>query len=89
MRLRFAAIVESSDDAIIAKTLDGEISAWNVAAERMFGYPEHEAIGQPITLIVPPAALRQSEQRLAREVACAKTLQSISTRLVSESTPSL
>jgi PAS domain S-box-containing protein len=154
IRLRYAAIVESSDDAIIAKTLDGVISAWNAAAERMFGYTEHKAIGQPITMIIPPvlheeeyeilrrlragerihhyetvrvtrageciavsltisplrdpagriigcstiarditkakqaeAALRQSEQRLTREVAGAKTLQSISTRLISESTP--
>ena len=146
--------MESSDDAIIAKTLDGVISAWNAAAERMFGYTDHEAIGQPITMIIPPdlhedehdilrrlragervqhhetvrvtkagqridvsltisplrdgagriigcskiarditkakqaeAAFRQSEQRLAREVAAAKTLQSISTRLISESTP--
>jgi PAS domain S-box-containing protein len=53
LRLRYAAIVESSDDAIIAKTLDGVISAWNAAAERMFGYPEDEAIGQPITIIIP------------------------------------
>jgi len=154
IRLRYAAIVESSDDAIIAKTLDGVVSAWNAAAERMFGYTEREAIGQPITMIIPPdlydeehdilkrlragervehyetvrvtkagkridvsltisplrdpagrivgcskiarditkakqaeSALRQSEQRLAREVAGAKTLQSISTRLISESTP--
>ena len=154
IRAQYAAIVESSDDAIIAKDLDGVISAWNAAAERMFGYTEHEAIGQPIRTIIPPdlhdeehgllrrlragervehyetvrltkageridvsltisplrdpagrivgcskiarditeakraeAALRQSEQRLAREVAGAKTLQSISTRLISESTP--
>ena len=154
IRLRYAAIVESSDDAIIAKTLEGVISAWNAAAERMFGYSEHEAIGQPITMIIPPdlheeereilrrlrageridhyetvrvtkagecvdvsltisplrdpagriigcskiarditkakqagAALQHSEQRLTREVAGAKTLQSISTRLISESTP--
>ena len=154
IRARYAAIVESSDDAIIAKNLDGVISAWNAAAERMFGYTEDEAIGQPITMIIPPdmydeeydiqrrlrageriehcetvrvtkageridvsltisplrdpagriigcskiarditkakraeAALRQSEQRLAREVAGAKTLQSFSTRLISESTP--
>ena len=154
IRARYAAIVESSDDAIVAKGLDGVISAWNAAAERMFGYTVHEAIGQPITLIVPPdlhdqerdilrrvrageriehyetvrvtkageridvalrispvrdaggriigcskiarditaarkaaAALRRSEERLAREVARATTLQSISTRLISESTP--
>ena len=154
IRLRYVAIVESSDDAIIAKTLDGVISAWNAAAERMFGYAEHEAIGQPITMIIPldlheeeyeilrrlrageridhyetvrvtkagawinvsltisplrdsagkivgcskiarditkakqaEAALRHSEQRLTREVARATTLQSISTRLISEATP--
>ena len=153
-RLGYAAIVESSYDAIISKNADGVILAWNAAARRMFGYTEEEAIGQPITMIVPPelveeehdiqrriragerienlktvrvskaggridvsltispvrdsagrmigcskiardisetkqteAALRQSEQRLAREVAGAKTLQSISTRLISESTP--
>jgi PAS domain S-box-containing protein len=152
--LGYAAIVESSDDAIIAKTLDGVISAWNPAAERLFGYTQHEAIGQPITMIIPPdlheeeyeilsrlrageridhyetvrvtkagqcidvsltisplrdaagriigcskiardvtkakraaVNLRRSEQRLAREVAGAKTLQSISTRLISESKP--
>ena len=154
IRLRYAAIVESSDDAIIAKTLDGVISAWNAAAERMFGHSAREAIGQPITIIIPPdlhheeheilrrlragepvdhyetvrvtkagerihvsltisplrdragrvvgcskiarditkakqaeAELRRREQRLAREVAGVTTLQSISTRLISESTP--
>ncbi len=60
IRLRYAAIVESSDDAIIAKTLDGVISAWNAAAERMFGYAEDEAIGQPITMIVPPICTTRS-----------------------------
>ena len=154
IRLRYAAIVEFSDDAIIAKTLDGVISAWNPAAERLFGYTQYEAIGQPITMIIPQdlheeeheilrrlgageridhfetvrvtkagqcidvsltisplrdtagriigcskiardvtmakqaaTALRRSEERLTREVAGAKTLQSISTRLISEPTP--
>ena len=153
IRLRYAAIVESSDDAIIAKTVDGVISAWNPAAERMFGYVEQETIGRPITMIIPPelydeehdilrrvrageriehyetiritkageridvsltisavrdaagriigcskiarditgarkaeSALRNSEQQLAREVAGARTLQSISARLIVEST---
>jgi len=152
--LRYAAIVESSHDAIIAKTLDGVLSAWNAAAERMYGYSADEAIGRPVTIIIPPdlrdeeldilrrvragervdqyetirvtkageridvsltvsplrdragmmigyssitrditrakqveAELRQREQRLAREVSGVMTLQSISTRLISESTP--
>ncbi|HEU5255864.1 MAG TPA: PAS domain S-box protein, partial [Vicinamibacterales bacterium] len=149
----FAAIVDSSNDAVISKSLDGVISTWNAAAQRLFGYSPEEAIGQPITIIIPPElhdeethilnrlrtgerienyetrrvtrdgryldvsltispvtdargnilgaskilrdvteskrthmALRESEQHLANEIAGARTLQAISTRLISEST---
>ena len=53
-QLRNAAIVESSEDAILSVTLDGVIATWNPGAERMFGYTENEAIGRPVTIIVPP-----------------------------------
>ena len=53
-QLRFlASIVQSSDDAIVSKNLDGIISSWNKGAERIFGYTAEEAIGQPITIIIP------------------------------------
>ncbi|WP_407177960.1 PAS domain S-box protein [Bradyrhizobium sp. STM 3562] len=50
----FSAMVESSNDAIVTKSLDGIITGWNPAAERLFGYSAEEAVGQSINLIVPP-----------------------------------
>jgi PAS domain S-box-containing protein len=54
LRLQLAAIVESSDDAIIGKTREGIITSWNRAAERIYGYSAEEVVGRPITLIFPP-----------------------------------
>ena len=51
--LRLAAIVESSDNAIIGKTLDGTITSWNRGAERIYGYKEQEVVGKPITILAP------------------------------------
>lgn len=63
---RLAAIVESSHDAIIGKTLDGVILSWNAAAERLYGYAAESAIGRPISIIVPPEELETVQRCAAR-----------------------
>ena len=65
-RSLLAAIVETSDDAIIRKDLNGNIITWNRSAERLFGYDAAEAIGRPITIIVPPSELPAELEILER-----------------------
>jgi PAS domain S-box-containing protein len=63
---RLAAIVSSSDDAIISKDLTGRITSWNSAAERMFGFSAAEAVGQPITIVIPKDRLNEEVAVLSR-----------------------
>jgi len=81
---RLSAIVNSCDDAIVGKTVDGVITSWNPAAERMYGYSREEIIGQPMTvlaLVTGPPRSRRSWRRSAvasasstsRPCGCART----------------
>jgi len=65
-RSYLAAIVESSDDAIIGKTLEGVITSWNKGAEKVFGYTAQEAIGRSITMLIPPDRLDEEEEILEK-----------------------
>jgi integral membrane sensor domain MASE1 len=64
-RLRLAAIVDSSDDAIIGKDMDGVVTSWNRGAERVYGYSADEVVGKPISMLMPPS-VRMISQRLWR-----------------------
>ena len=61
-----ASIVESSDDAIISKSLDSVIQSWNAAAERLFGYSAQEAVGRHISLVIPPERIAEEDHIIAR-----------------------
>lgn len=63
---QYASIIESSDDAIISKSLEGVITNWNPAAQTIFGYTAEEAIGQPVTLLVPTDYIDEELKILAR-----------------------
>jgi two-component system sensor histidine kinase/response regulator len=61
-----AAIVESSDDAIIGKTLDGIVISWNAGAERIFGYTAEEVLNKPLLMLFPPEKIAEESETLAR-----------------------
>ncbi len=67
VRRRLASIVDSSDDAIVSKDLDGVIVSWNRGAERLFGYSADEVVGRPITILMP-AELRDEEPRILERI---------------------
>jgi PAS domain S-box-containing protein len=66
LRDRLAAVVDSSDDAIISKTLEGTIVAWNRGAEKVFGYPASEIVGKPTLTLVPPDRIDEEAEILRR-----------------------
>src|SRR5436190_2453228 len=63
---RLAAIVESSDDAIVSKTLEGIITSWNQGAQRIFGWTAEEVIGKSITIIIPHDRVQEEPRILER-----------------------
>jgi PAS domain S-box-containing protein len=65
-KVLLASIVESSDDAIVSKTLEGRILTWNKGAERLFGFTEKEAVGSNIGIIIPPDRLDEEQDILSR-----------------------
>jgi len=73
-----AAIIESSEDAIASKDLNGTITSWNKSAERMFGYSAEEIIGQPVTLIIPPE-LHDDEPRILGKIRAGQRIEHFET----------
>src|SRR5215216_906889 len=61
-----SALIESADDAIISKTLEGIITSWNAGAQRIFGYTADEVIGKPVTILIPEGHLDEEPAILAR-----------------------
>lgn len=82
-----AAVVESSDDAIITKNLDGIITSWNIGATRLFGYTEAEAVGQPISILFEPGA-RDTEPSISERIQRGDRIEHFETvRLHQDGTP--
>ncbi|MDI7775089.1 PAS domain S-box protein [Asticcacaulis sp. EMRT-3] len=79
-----AAIIDSSDDAIVGKNLHSVITSWNSSAERIFGYSAQEAIGQPITLIIPPE-LRSEEDAIITKIRAGQRVEHFTTDRLTKS----
>ncbi len=80
----FASIVNSSDDAILSKTLDGKITSWNHGAERIFGYAEKEIIGKHISILVP-AQFQNEEEAIMEKIRSGRSIEHYETeRIVKE-----
>src|SRR5881296_1378704 len=76
-----AAIIDSSEDAIISKTLEGIVTSWNPAAERIFGYTAAEMVGQPISKIIP-ADRGAEEPDILKRIACGERVEHFETKRV-------
>ena len=79
-RARLSAIVESSDDAIIGKTLDGTITSWNKGAERLFGYDEKVAVGNRVENLIVPTSMRDEEASILAKIARGERVASFDTK---------
>jgi PAS domain S-box-containing protein len=86
-RSYLAAIVESSDDAIIGKTLDGVITSWNKGAEKTFGYAAEETIGRPITILIPSEKYAEEAEILERLKRGERIDHFVTTRIRKDSSP--
>lgn len=84
----YAAIVESSDDAIISKSLDGYVITWNKAAERIFGYSAEEMIGQPMTKVFPES-LYQEEEMILNKISKGERLNHFRTQRIRKDNKSI
>jgi PAS domain S-box-containing protein len=82
-RTLLAAVVDSSDDVIITKTLEGTITSWNAAATRLFGYAPEEAVGQPIMLLIPPDRLEE-ERHILENLRCGNRIDHYETTRVAK-----
>ena len=82
-RTLLAGIVDSSDDAIVSKNLNGTITSWNAGAERMFGYAAAEAIGQSIAIIIPPER-RHEEIEIIQRVSRGEKIEHFETQRVAK-----